>query len=455
MRIINAGSPELEAFLEKLTERAADAMDANVSSRVAEIVDSVKNEGDAALRRLTAEFDGVETESLSLPQAALEAAWEAAAPELKAALEQTKAAILEYHRPQIPEDYEIVRPDGSRLRMLHRGLDRVGLYVPGGTAAYPSTVLMNALPAKLAGVGELIMVTPPAGATDTAPGGDVVLAAAWLAGVDRVFRVGGAQAIAALAYGTESIPAVDKIVGPGNQYVALAKRQVYGLVDIDSFAGPSEILVLADHSAPPEWVAADLLSQAEHDKQAASIMITTDPELADLVAVAVERRVEQAERGGIIRASIENYSAIILCNDEAEMMDLTNRIAPEHLEIMTADPQRQLVGVRNAGSVFLGPWSPEVLGDYTAGVNHVLPTAGTARFASPLGVYSFIKRMSVIEYTKEGLAATQEAIVTLTDCEGLPAHGEAAVVRKNSCNPQADVRKNSANPRKGATRCFK
>jgi histidinol dehydrogenase len=299
------------------------------------------------------------------------------------------------------------------------------------------------------------MVTPPAGATDTAPGGDVVLAAAWLAGVDRVFRVGGAQAIAALAYGTESIPAVDKIVGPGNQYVALAKRQVYGLVDIDSFAGPSEILVLADHSAPPEWVAADLLSQAEHDKQAASIMITTDPELADLVAVAVERRVEQAERGGIIRASIENYSAIILCNDEAEMMDLTNRIAPEHLEIMTADPQRQLVGVRNAGSVFLGPWSPEVLGDYTAGVNHVLPTAGTARFASPLGVYSFIKRMSVIEYTKEGLAATQEAIVTLTDCEGLPAHGEAAVVRKNSCNPQADVRKNSANPRKGATRCFK
>ncbi|NLF34734.1 MAG: histidinol dehydrogenase, partial [Clostridiales bacterium] len=304
------------------------------------------------------------------------------------------------------------------------GLSRVGIYVPGGTAAYPSSVLMNAIPAKVAGVEEIVMVTPP-----TEHLSDAVLAAAKIAGVDRCIAVGGAQAVAALTYGAGFIPRVDKLVGPGNAFVAAAKRMAYGALDIDMVAGPSEILVIADERADPRFVAADLLSQAEHDRMASAILLTTSPAMAQAVSLETERQAGRLDRAEIAAESLRNFGCAIVCRDLAQAVELANEAAPEHLEIMTEDPRALLPGIRNAGAVFLGPWSPEPLGDYLAGPNHVLPTSGTARFFSPLSVESFQKTMSVIEYRREHLAAVQGELVTLAESETLTAHANAVRVR--------------------------
>lgn len=311
---------------------------------------------------------------------------------------------------------------GQRVRGLHR----VGIYVPGGTAAYPSSVLMNAVPAKIAGVKEIIMVTPPA--TDGNPDPNIMAAAA-VAGVDRVFLVGGAQAVAALAYGTEKIPKVDKIVGPGNIFVATAKRLLYGVVDIDMVAGPSEILIVADKTADPAFLAADLMSQAEHDKMASAILLTTSIDLARAAAHEIEKQVKNLDRQEIIRESLENYGEIIVCEDLKQAIDFANELAPEHLELCVAEPLKYIGKVDNAGSVFLGNFSPEPLGDYFAGPNHVLPTSGTARFFSPLGVDSFVKKSSFIYYTPAELRAAKDDIIKLADTEGLTAHANSIKVR--------------------------
>lgn len=309
-----------------------------------------------------------------------------------------------------------------------RGLARVGLYVPGGTAAYPSSVLMNAIPAKIAGVRELVMVTPPG--KDGKPNPDI-MAAALVAGVDRVFLVGGAQAVAALAFGTESIPKVDKIVGPGNIFVATAKRQLYGTVDIDMIAGPSEILILADDTAYPEFLAADLMSQAEHDPLASSILLTTSERIAEETIAAIYRQIERLSRKEIIQQSLDNFGAVMLCGDMEEAVAFANELAPEHLEVCAANPMEFIGKIDNAGSVFLGNWSPEPLGDYFAGPNHVLPTSGTARFFSPLSVDSFVKKSSFIYYTEDALMQAKEDVIKLAETEGLTAHANSIRVRSN------------------------
>jgi histidinol dehydrogenase len=328
---------------------------------------------------------------------------------------------------QVQHGYEEKRGDGVVIGQMVRGIDRVGLYVPGGTAAYPSTVLMNAIPAKIAGVGELVMVTPPG--RDGAALSSEMLAAAFVAGVDKVILAGGAQAVAALAFGTGTFPKVDKIVGPGNVYVAAAKRMLYGHVDIDMIAGPSEILIIADEHAPPSYVAADMLSQAEHDPDAASVLLTTGADLAKRAAEEIELQLGGLSRRGIAARSIETNGLIVLCRSESEMVDIANAAAPEHLEIFTDDPLRLVPEIRNAGSVFCGPYSPEPLGDYYSGTNHVLPTSGTARYASPLGVYDFVKRMSYTYYTREALKAAKDDIIVIGEAEGLTAHTAAVKVR--------------------------
>ena len=331
--------------------------------------------------------------------------------------------ISNFHNRQKRQSFIDARPDGTILGQRVRGLKRVGLYVPGGTAAYPSSVLMNAVPAKIAGVEELIMVTPPSKNGRANPD---ILAAAAIAGVDRVFLVGGAQAVAALTYGTESIPRVDKIVGPGNIYVATAKRLVYGKVDIDMIAGPSEILVLADGTADPKYLAADLMSQAEHDPLAASILLTTD---GDIAGRTIERQMQTLERRDIIERSLRDCGAVIVCRSVDEMADIANEIAPEHIELMIEDPMSLLGRIDNAGSVFMGKYSPEPLGDYYAGPNHVLPTSGTARFFSPLSVDSFVKRSSFISFTREALAEASGDITVIAEREGLTAHANSIRVR--------------------------
>lgn len=397
-----------------------------VEQKVAAILDDVKENGDAAVLRYAEQFDGVKLDTLRVPQEEIDAAYAAAAPEFIRTLTMSAANIEAFHKRQIRQNFIINDTPGIVLGQKVTPIERVGLYVPGGTASYPSSVLMNAIPAKLAGVSEIIMATPPAKDGKVAP---AILTAAKVAGVTAICKMGGAQAIGALAYGTQSVPKVDKIVGPGNIFVAAAKRRVYGIVDIDMIAGPSEILVLADAEANPAYVAADLLSQAEHDKMATAVLVCDSMALAGAVRAELERQIPLLPRAEIARASIDANGKIIVVQDLAEGVEIANEIAPEHLEVCVDEPFRLLNDIRNAGSIFLGKNVPEALGDYFAGPNHTLPTLGTARFSSPLSVDDFVKKSSFIYYTKEALGKVQERIVDFAEREGLHAHGKSVSIR--------------------------
>ncbi|MEB2284560.1 MAG: histidinol dehydrogenase [Polyangiaceae bacterium UTPRO1] len=407
-----------------LEGRGEEAM-GGVERTVRAIIAAVRRRGDAALFAYTERFDGVAltARNVEVPRAELAAAAAALPPPVRRALALAVRRVAAFHRRQRQGSWSFRDAAGARLGQQVRPLDRVGVYVPGGTAAYPSSVIMNVVPAKVAGVGEVIGVTPP-GRADTA-----VLAAAHLAGIDRLFRVGGAQAVAALAYGTRSIPRVDKVCGPGNVFVATAKRLVFGAVDIDMIAGPSEVLIVADGRARPDFVAADLLSQAEHDPLAAAILVTPSAALAARVARALARQLAELPRQAIARRALGRYGTAFITATLAEAVELANRIAPEHLELMVQRPERWLGQIRHAGAIFLGAYAPEPLGDYLAGPNHVLPTGGSARFASPLGVYDFVKRSSVIAAGPRTLAKLGPVAARLARLEGLDAHARAVEMR--------------------------
>lgn len=397
---------------------------------VSRVLGAVRQEGDAALLRYTEQFDKVKLDTTMLRVTAEEiqsAYAQVEAPFLEA-IREAAANIRAFHEKQLRRSWMDLQPDGTMLGQIIRPLRRVGVYVPGGKAAYPSSVLMNVIPAQVAGVPEIVMVTPPATAGQEGINPYILVAAAE-SGVKEMYRVGGAQAIAALAYGTATIPPVDKICGPGNIYVALAKRGVYGVVDIDSIAGPSEIAVLADDTADATYVAADLLSQAEHDEMASAILVTTSQRLAEAVQSEVERQLAELPRREIARRSIDDYGAILTVDSIAEGLDVINRMAPEHLELMVAEPLDVLGKVENAGAIFIGAYSSEPVGDYFAGPNHIIPTNGTARFASPVSVDDFIKKSSLIHYSKDALLANGEKIITLARHEGLEAHARAIQVR--------------------------
>jgi len=410
-------------------ERSPETVAPEIHRTVDAILAAVRAGGDAALAEYTARLDGFAPATpaeLALTPADFEAAERALAPDVRAALEYAADRIERYHAAAMPKSWRMTDEHGSMLGQEVRPLDRVGVYVPGGRAAYPSTVLMTVVPARVAGVREIVLVTPPG------PGGriePVVLAAARIAGVTEGYRIGGAQAVAALAYGTGLIRRVDKIVGPGNIYVALAKARVFGEVGIDMVAGPSEVVVVADASADPDWIAADLLAQAEHDPMARALLITDAPELLPRVAAALERRLAALPRRAIAERALRANGALIRVANLDEAVTLANRLAPEHLELLVAVPAALLPRVRHAGAVFMGGHTPEVVGDYVAGPNHVLPTAGTARFASPLSTDDFVKRSSVIEYSPGGLRAAAGHLDALTRIEGLAGHGSAAAVR--------------------------
>ena len=427
LRRLSSSAADFEARLSELTA-IENSLDENVDRAVAGILEDVRSRGDAALLDYTARLDRVTLEraqDLEIPRSDLDAALAALDPSSRDALQQAASRVRAYHERQLAKSWDYTEADGTRLGQRITPIERVGLYVPGGRAAYPSSVLMNALPARVAGVPQLIMVVPT-------PGGErnpLVLAAAAIAGVDRVFAVGGAQAIAALAYGTGTIPAVDKIVGPGNAYVAAAKRRVFGTVGIDMVAGPSEILVICDGGTEPDWIAMDLFSQAEHDEAAQAILISPDVEFLDRVAESIRRLLPSMSRQEIIRASLERRGALIATRNLAEACDIANRIAPEHLELSLAEPERWLPRIRHAGAVFLGRYSSEALGDYCAGPNHVLPTSRTARFSSPLGVYDFQKRSSVIHISRQGAQSLGPLAAALADGEGLTAHAASARMR--------------------------
>ena len=423
-KIYANGKDELE-FLKSLKERSGET-DRKVTEIVSEIIENVKKGGDKAVNDYTLKFDGSLPEYYEVPRDVINDALEEADEDFVNALLDAMENIAEFHNRQREQGFTDCKDNGVMLGQRVRGLEKVGIYVPGGTAAYPSSVLMNAIPAKIAGVKEIIMVTPPC--KDGSPNKDILVAAA-ICGVDRVFLTGGAQAIAALAYGTETIPKVDKIVGPGNIFVATAKKLLYGQVDLDMIAGPSEILVLADETANPKFVAADLMSQAEHDKIASSILVTTSEELADKVLNEIDRQVKGLSRKEIIEKSLEDYGAIIICDCEHCAVEIANAIAPEHLEVLMKNPTEYIGKLDNAGSVFLGQYASEPLGDYFAGPNHVLPTSGTARFFSPLSVHSFTKRSSYIYYTEEALREAHDDIVLIAEKEGLTAHANAIKVR--------------------------
>lgn len=414
------GRAEVERIA-AMRERAAE-VGADIERAVADIMKSVKGNGFSAVREYSLRFDKAEPREMT--QKELDEAYARCPAELIAALEHASKNICDYNQKLLARTMEWKSPDGGAVGRVVRGLSRVGLYVPGGTAAYPSSVLMNAIPAKVAGVEELIMVTPP-----TENLNDAVLAAAKIAGVDRVIAVGGAHAVAALTYGAGFIPKVDKLVGPGNAFVATAKRMAYGQLDIDMVAGPSEVLVIADESADPKFVAADLLSQAEHDKLASAVLLTTSMELAQAVDAEIIRQTGYLSRSEIMEASLRDFGCVIVCDDLAQCVTLANEIAPEHLEIVTENPRALLPEIKNAGAVFLGAWSPEPLGDYLAGPDHVLPTSGTARFFSPLSVDSFLKTMSIIEYDRDTLAPVKDEIIALALSEKLTAHANSIQVR--------------------------
>ena len=398
----------------------------DVSAPVAGIIRTVREQGDRALYEYARRFDGAELSALSVTEGELEAALARVEPEFLAVLREAADNIRAYHAKQKRESFVMTQRDGVILGQRILPLARVGIYVPGGTASYPSTVLMNAIPARIAGVGEIIMVTPPGRDGAVNPH---ILAAAKIAGVTRIYKVGGAQAVAALAYGTGTIPQVDKIVGPGNAYVAEAKRQVFGRVNIDMIAGPSEVLVLADGRSNPAWVAADLLSQAEHDRMAAAVLVTDSRPLAEAVAHELERQLAALPRAEIARASLEANGKLIVCRDLREGIAVANRIAPEHLELCVDNPFDYLGEIQNAGSVFLGRYNPEPMGDYFAGPNHTLPTMGTARFYSPLSVDDFVKKSQFSYYTRDALARDYRKVSLFARKEGLDAHARAVDIR--------------------------
>jgi histidinol dehydrogenase len=422
MRIVAADQFQLKREVEYGTPEQNEA--------VREIVAAVQAEGDAALLRYTAQHDRVTLDagSLRVTDAEIAAAYDRVDGAFLDAIREAAVNVRAFHEKQKRNSWMELQPDGTLLGQILRPLKRVGVYVPGGKAAYPSSVLMNVIPAQVAGVPEIVMVTPPA--TGGKAGIDpYILVAAAEAGVKEMYRVGGAQAIAALAYGTDSIPPVDKICGPGNIYVALAKRAVFGAVDIDSIAGPSEIVVLADDTANAAYVAADLLSQAEHDEMASAILVTPSAALAEAVAAEVERQLAQLPREAIARKSIDDYGAILLVGSMEEGIAVVNKLAPEHLEIMAADPMEYLGMIENAGAIFLGDYSSEPVGDYFAGPNHIIPTNGTARFSSPVNVDDFLKKSSLIRYSKAALMANGEKIMTLARHEGLEGHARAIELR--------------------------
>ena len=433
---LSAAQADFDAELARLLAWE-DSVDHQVNESVRHILHQVRTRGDAAVLEFTAKFDQVSVASLAdleISQARLQQALAAIPADQREALEQAAERVRGYHQRQRQDSWQYQEADGTVLGQKVTPLDRAGLYVPGGKAAYPSSVLMNAIPAKVAGVAEVIMVVPtPAGVQN-----DMVLAAAAIAGVDRVFTVGGAQAVAALAYGTETIPAVDKIVGPGNIFVATAKREVFGTVGIDMIAGPSEILVICDGETDPDWIAMDLFSQAEHDEQAQSILICPNGDYLDRVEASIRKLLPTMERAEIIARSLNDRAALIEVADLAQAAEVSNRIAPEHLELSVADPEALVEAIRHAGAIFMGRYTAEALGDYCAGPNHVLPTSGTARFSSPLGVYDFQKRSSLIGFSAAGASEMGKVASVLARGEGLTAHARSAEYRIQSEGGQGD-----------------
>jgi len=423
-KVIADGKKEYD-FIKELKLRAENS-DKDVVPAVSEIINNVRKNGDKAVYDYTVKFDGKAPEKTEITKDEIEELIKDCEPKFLEAITKAAANIKDFHARQVQQSWLTTKENGVIMGQRVRGLKRVGIYVPGGTAAYPSSVLMNAIPAKLAGVEEVIMVTPPC--KDGKPNPNI-MAAAKIAGVDRVFLMGGAQAVAALAYGTETVPKVDKIVGPGNIFVATAKKLLYGVVDIDMIAGPSEILIVADKTANPKFLAADLMSQAEHDRLASSILLTTSDEIAVETEKEVLRQVEKLSRKDIIEYSLSNFGAIIVCSDMTQAVDFANELAPEHLEVCCENPMEYVGKLHNAGSVFLGNYSPEPLGDYFAGPNHVLPTSGTARFFSPLSVDSFVKKSSFIYYTEDALKKDAELIEEFAKKEGLTAHANSITVR--------------------------
>jgi histidinol dehydrogenase len=426
IQIVRFGDAGFEKTLRAIIERGENPPE-GVEATVRDIIAAVRTRGDAALFDYTERFDNLRltTATLQISEAEIEEAAASIDQKTRSALELAAQRIAAYHRKQKTETWLSTDEEDVLLGQMVRPLDRVGIYVPGGKAVYPSSVLMNAIPAKVAGVAEIIMAVPT-------PGGEInplILAAARLSGVNRIFRIGGAQAVAALAFGTESVPKVDKITGPGNIYVATAKKMVFGQVGIDMIAGPSEILVINDGSGSPEHIAADLLSQAEHDELASAVLITTDENFALRVRDAVEDQLDTLSRQAIARASIEHYGIIIIARDLAEAVDFSNRIAPEHLELAVENPFAILPGIRHAGAIFMGHHTPEAAGDYLAGPNHTLPTGGTARFFSPLGVDDFIKKSSIVSFSAAGLERLGNEIVHIAELEGLDAHARSVSIR--------------------------
>ena len=425
IRIAKADGVSERELINQLKARSGE-IDRKVTSAVTDILNNVKQNGDDAVREYTLKFDGHMPSKFEISREEIDSSPDKCDRDFILALYKAADNIRDFHARQKQQSWLEPKQNGVILGQRIRGLKRVGVYVLGGTAAYPSSVLMNVIPAKIAGVKEIVMVTPPQKDGTANPD---ILAAAKIAGVDRVFLMGGAQAVAALAYGTQSVPKVDKIVGPGNIFVATAKKLLYGTVDIDMIAGPSEILIVADKSANPKFLAADLMSQAEHDKMASAILLTTSEETANETAKELSRQMQTLERRDIIEQSLNDFGAIIVCKDISEAVDFANELAPEHLELAVENPMEYIGRVDNAGSVFLGHYSPEPLGDYFAGPNHVLPTSGTARFFSPLSVDSFIKKSSFIYYTEPALSEAKDDIIKLAETEGLTAHANSIKVR--------------------------
>lgn len=418
------GKKEYE-FIEMLKKRAQNS-DKNVIPAVSEIIENVRENGDKAVTEYTIKFDGKAPVKTEITADEIDSLISQCDADYLETIRKAAANIADFHKRQLQQSWLTTKNNGVIMGQRIRGLKRVGIYVPGGTAAYPSSVLMNAVPAKIAGVEEIVMCTPPMKNGNPNPN---IIAAAKEAGVDRIFLIGGAQAIAALAYGTETVPKVDKIVGPGNIFVATAKKLLYGTVDIDMIAGPSEILILADKTANPKFLAADLMSQAEHDKLASAILLTDSAEIAEQTKSELDKQMSKLSRKDIIETSIDDFGAIIVCSDMNQAVEFANELAPEHLEVCCQNPMEYVGKLDNAGSVFLGNYSPEPLGDYFAGPNHVLPTSGTARFFSPLSVDSFIKKSSFIYYTEDALRADAEDVIRFADTEGLTAHANSIKVR--------------------------
>ena len=420
------GKKEYE-FIEFLKNRAQNS-DKDVIPAVSEIIENVKINGDRAVEYYTIKFDGKAPEKTEIDSSEIDSIIAKCSPEYLETVKKAAANIADFHKRQVQQSWLTTKENGVIMGQRVRGLKRVGIYVPGGTAAYPSSVLMNAVPAKIAGVEEVVMCTPPQ--KDGTPNPNII-AAAKIAGVDRIFLMGGAQAVAAMAYGTQSVPKVDKIVGPGNIFVATAKKLLYGTVDIDMIAGPSEILIIADKTANPKFLAADLMSQAEHDKLASAILLTDCAELAENTKAELAKQMEKLSRKDIIQSSVDNFGAIIVCSDMKQAVEFANELAPEHLEVCCENPMEYVGKLDNAGSVFLGNYSPEPLGDYFAGPNHVLPTSGTARFFSPLSVDSFVKKSSFIYYTEDALKNDAQDVIRFAETEGLTAHANSIKVRFN------------------------